>query len=91
MDEGLSNTSAPVAPEEEIIEKKPFHPVETSLLIISFLVLCFAIYLVSDELGMYASANEYSTGKNAAGFYTTFKRDKVEMGDINAETEGMKP
>ncbi|MHC4660661.1 MAG: hypothetical protein ACYS8W_03135 [Planctomycetota bacterium] len=88
----VKSSAAPVAPEEEIIEKKPFHPVETSLLIVSFLVLCFAIYLICDELGFYTSANDYKTGVKAADSYQQFAdNDRIEMVPIVAETESLRP
>ncbi|TET37777.1 MAG: hypothetical protein E3J72_05250 [Planctomycetota bacterium] len=90
MDEDKGKTALPVAPEEEIIEKKPFHPVETTLAIFCFLILCFAIYLVCDELGAYADATKYKTGEKASDAYQHFKqKDIVHMEDVNKETEDL--
>ncbi len=90
MDEIQDKTALPVAPEEEIIEKKPFHPVETSLTILCFLILCFAIYLVCDELGFYADAERYNTGVKASDEYLEFARGpRIQMQKVNEETIGL--
>ena len=68
--------------EDDIVEKKPSHPVTTTLLIVSTLALLLAIYLTGRELGYYVNPRTKSmTDGFKVKAVTLYEREYEKEGD----------
>ena len=71
--------------DDDIVDKKPSHPVTTTLLIVSTFALMLAIYLTSKELGYYVNPR---TKQLTDGFKTKavvlYEREYEKEGEAEA-------
>jgi hypothetical protein len=76
MVEELTNEEVEGGGEEEIIEKKPFAPTATVLMILTTVFLGFAIYLTGDEISYYFNPKDYESDIRADYHYSNFAKTK---------------